>query len=105
MRGLAVFPGVSLTFDVARAKSREAVAAAMEGDQMVFLTAQLDAVQESPSADEIYKVGCIARIRQVLELPGSDSMKLLVEGQSRARLLSVLSEEPFYLVEVRRLFR
>lgn len=100
LRGLAVFPGVSLTFDVARAKSREAVAAAMEGDQMVFLTAQLDAVQESPSADEIYKVGCIARIRQVLELPGSDSMKLLVEGQSRARLLSVLSEEPFYLVEV-----
>ena len=100
LRGLAVFPGVSLTFDVAREKSREAVKAAMEGNQMIFLTAQLDATQDWPAVDEIYQVGCAARIRQVLELPGSETMKLLVEGHSRARLLNIASEEPFYLAQV-----
>jgi ATP-dependent Lon protease len=100
LRGLAVFPGVSLTFDVAREKSREAVKAAMEGNQMVFLTAQMDATQDWPSAEEVHPVGCIARIRQVLELPGSETMKLLVEGQNRGRLSGVTREEPYYLVEV-----
>ena len=100
LRGLAVFPGVSLTFDVAREKSREAVKAAMAGNQMVFLTAQKDAAQDWPSPDEVFEVGCVARIRQILELPGSDNMKLLVEGRQRARLLSVLGDDPYYKVEI-----
>jgi ATP-dependent Lon protease len=87
LRGLVVFPGVSLTFDVAREKSREAVKAAMAGNQLVFLTAQKDATEEWPTADEVYTVGCVARIRQVLELPGNETMKLLVEGRNRARLI------------------
>ena len=100
LRGLTVFPGVNLTFDVAREKSREAVKVAMEGNQLVFLTSQLDASLDWPSGDEVYQVGCVARIRQILELPGSENMKLLVEGRSRARLINIVKEDPFYLTEV-----
>ena len=100
LRGLAVFPGVSLTFDVAREKSREAVKAAMEGNQLIFLTAQKDAAQDWPEPDDVYQVGCVARIRQILELPGNETMKLLVEGRNRARLMAVISDDPYYRVEV-----
>ena len=100
LRGLAVFPGVSLTFDVAREKSREAVKAAMGGNQLVFLTAQLDVAQDWPTGEEVYQIGCVARIRQVLELPGSENMKLLVEGRNRARLIGISKEDPYYLAEV-----
>ncbi len=101
LRGLAVFPGVNLTFDVARDKSREAVKAAMKTDQMIFLTAQTDASQDWPEVDDVYPVGCVAKIRQVVELPGSDAMKLLVEGRHRARIVSVEQEDPCYTVEVK----
>ena len=56
--------------------------------------------QEWPAPDEIYAVGCVARIRQVLELPGNETMKLLVEGRNRARLISIVNDEPYYRVEV-----
>ena len=101
LRGLTVFPGVSLTFDVAREKSREAVKVAMEENQLVFLTAQMDAAQDWPAPDEVYDVGCVARIRQVLELPGNENMKLLVEGRNRARIVRVTEDEPYYKAEIR----
>jgi ATP-dependent Lon protease len=100
LRGLAVFPGVSLTFDVARDKSRLAVKAALESKQLVFLTAQKDTMQDWPAADGVYAVGCVARIRQVLEIPGSEAMKLLVEGRNRATMVAVVSEDPYFRVEV-----
>ncbi len=100
LRGLAVFPGVSLTFDVARDKSRLAVKEAIEGNQMVFLTAQKDVTQDWPSPDDMFKSGCVARIRQVLEIPGGEAMKLLVEGRNRAVIDRFRQEEPFYQVEV-----
>ena len=88
LRGLTVFPGINLTFDVAREKSKEAVKAAMEGNQLVFLTAQLDPTQDWPPSDQVYQVGCVARIRQILEIPGSESVKLLGEGRNRGDWLS-----------------
>ena len=100
LRGLVVFPGVSLTFDVAREKSRLAVKAAMDGNQLVFLTAQKDVTQDWPAPDDIYPFGCVARIRQILELPGNEAMKLLVEGRNRAVLIGVTADDPFYRVEV-----
>jgi ATP-dependent Lon protease len=100
LRGLIVFPGVSLTFDVARDKSRQAIKAAMAGNQLIFLTAQKDATENWPTQDEVYAVGCVARIRQVLELPGGETMKLLVEGRNRARLLSLGGNESYDKAEV-----
>ena len=100
LRGLAVFPGVSLTFDVAREKSKLAVKAAMDGNQLIFLAAQKDAAAEWPSIDEVYEFGCVARIRQILEIPGSESLKLLVEGRNRAVTVNVNTSDPYYRVTV-----
>jgi ATP-dependent Lon protease len=98
LRGLTVYPGVSVSFDIGRDGSRLAVEKAMEQDQMIFLTAQKSVEENWPEADEIYEVGCVARIRQVLELPG-ETMKIMVEGKHRARISKIIQEEPYYLVE------
>ena len=100
LRGLAVFPGVSLTFDVAREKSRLAVKDAIEGNQMVFLTAQKDVTQDWPEPEDLFEAGCVARIRQVLEIPGGEAMKLLVEGRNRAVVNRFTQDDPYYKVEV-----
>jgi ATP-dependent Lon protease len=102
LRGLLSFPGLSMTFDVARPKSRAAVRQALEGDQLLFLAAQIQPDMDWPLPDDIYRVGCIARIRQVFETNSSDSLKLLVEGQYRAWRTSIISEDPCYLVECSR---
>ncbi len=102
LRGLVVFPGLSLTFDVARDRSRAAVKAAMASDQLVFLAAQMNLATDWPSEDDIYKIGCVARIRQVFEANNTDSVKLLVEGLHRARRLQVISDDPYYQVDCTR---
>lgn len=100
LRGLVVFPGVSLTFDIARDRSRAAVKKAMDGNQLVFLAAQKDPTQDWPALDDVFRIGCVARIRQVLELPGAENMKLLVEGRNRARLISINADKEFDRAEV-----
>lgn len=83
LRGLVQFPGMMLTFDVGRRKSVKAVTAAMESDQRIFLVAQKDISVDDPGADELYAVGCVCRIRQVLKMPDG-GVKVLVEGLYRA---------------------
>lgn len=100
LRSLVVFPGINVTFDIARTRSRLAAQAAMDQDQLVFLSAQKDMQQDWPNIDGVYPVGCIARVRQVLEVANSDNIKLLIEGLHRAVLLSVSQTEPFYRVAV-----
>jgi ATP-dependent Lon protease len=101
LRGLTIFPGITLSFDVARDRSRLAIEAAMAGSQLLFLVAQIDISVEWPSPDEIYQIGCVARIRQIVEQPGNEgTVKLLVEGLRRASLGRVVQSEPYYLVEV-----
>jgi ATP-dependent Lon protease len=99
LRGLTVFPGVSVSFDIGREGSKLAVENAMENNQVIFLSAQKSIDEEWPEVDEIYEVGCVARIRQVLELPG-ENMKIMVEGKKRARIMKVIKEDPFYEVDV-----
>lgn len=101
LRGLTVFPGVSLSFDVAREKSRQAIEMAMTGSQLLFLVAQKDMSVDWPKPDEIYSVGCVARIRQVVEQPGNEgTVKLLVEGLRRASIARILLDDPYYLTEI-----
>ncbi|MBP7401175.1 MAG: endopeptidase La [Clostridia bacterium] len=101
LRGTNVFPRLSLTFDVAREMSRNAIKAAMAADQMVFLVAQREMETEWPDRKDLYDIGCIARIRQVLEIPGNDTIKVLVEGHARAHLYNILSDTPHIVAEVR----
>lgn len=99
LRALAVFPEMLIHFDVGRDKSVKALEDAMAGDQMVFLISQRDIRTEDPSQTELYRVGTLSRIRQILRLPG-DNMRVLVEGYKRAVLRSVISEEPYLLADI-----
>lgn len=96
LRGLMVFPHMVLHFDVGRKKSVAALEQAMEENQRIFLVAQRDMDVDDPAIDDIYHVGTIACVKQVIRLPG-ENVRLLVEGKSRAILRAVTQEEPFFV--------
>ena len=94
LRGLTVFPGMTLPFDVGRTKSIKALEEAMVNNQLIFLVTQKDAKDDSPNGDSIYNVGTVARVKQLLKLPG-DTIRVLVEGLNRAEIKEILQAEPF----------
>ncbi|MGN0642950.1 MAG: endopeptidase La [Huintestinicola sp.] len=100
LRGLVVYPKVIIHFDVARDKSTKALTAAAKGDKLIFLAAQNDLSDEA-KADNIYKVGVVAQVKQLLKTPGGVT-RVMAEGLYRAKLLNITSEEPFYMAEVKR---
>lgn len=99
LRGLMVFPHMVLHFDVGRAKSIAALEKAMVEDQTVFLVAQRDGDVEDPGLEDMCRVGTVALVKQVLNLPG-DSIRVLVEGQNRALLQAITQEEPCWMADV-----
>ncbi|ABR47284.1 ATP-dependent protease La [Alkaliphilus metalliredigens QYMF] len=99
LRGLTIFPYMVLHFDVGRERSIHALEEAMVNDQLVFLASQKEADINLPSADDFYKVGTISKIKQMLKLPG-DTIRVLVEGITRAEIKGIVKEEPYFLVEV-----
>ena len=99
LRGITVFPYMTMHLDVGRMKSVKAIEEAMRQHQLVFLVTQMDASVEVPSINDLYTVGTIARIKQVLRLPG-DAIRILVEGISRAEIAEFLQEEPYFVAEV-----
>lgn len=94
LRGLMVFPHMVLHFDVGRNKSVAALEQAMMENQQIFLVAQKDAEEDDPGVEGLCRVGTVATIKQVMNLPG-DSLRVLVEGESRAMLQSINQEEPY----------
>ena len=100
MRGLMVFPHMVLSFDVGRAKSIAALEAVMNKDQRIFLTAQKDAEVDDPAAEDLFAMGTLCTVRQVMNLPG-DTLRILVEGMQRAELNSIVSEDPYLVGKVR----
>jgi ATP-dependent Lon protease len=99
LRGLTVFPYMILTFDVGREKSIRALDDAMLNNQMIFLVTQKDAKNDAPNEEDVYRVGTISRVKQLLRLPG-DTIRVLVEGISRAEISEFLQTEPFFTAEV-----
>jgi len=99
LRGLVIFPYMVLHFDVGREKSIESLENCMENGQDIFLVAQKDIKTEDPAEEDIYEVGTVSRVKQVLKLPG-DNIRVLVEGVSRAKIVQYLKTEPFYQVEI-----
>ena len=87
LRGLVVFPKMMLHFDVGRKKSAEAIAKSMSEDQLIFLASQKDASVSDPELNDIYSVGVVCKIIQVLKQP-DDITRVVVEGQYRARIIS-----------------
>lgn len=94
LRGMMVFPHMVLHFDVARAKSVAALEQAMISDQRIFLVPQIDQEVEEPAFDDLYSVGTVAVIKQVMNLPG-DSIRVLVEGKSRGTIEKGTLDDPF----------
>lgn len=99
LRGLTVFPNVMIHFEVARDISIKALEEAMDAGSPIFLVGQKDIAVEEPRQKDLYTVGTISNIRQILRMPG-DNIRVMVEGQSRARLIQVLRTEPYLESEV-----
>lgn len=101
LRGLVVFPGSHITFDVGRERSIQAIKSAMADNRQVFLVAQKDVRDDNPSFDELYKTGIIATINHVMKLPGSDTLRISVEGITRATMIDMLQSEPYLISDVK----
>lgn len=95
VRGIVIYPSMILHFDVARKKSIVALEAAMASNQQVFLSAQRDVGIEKPEAKDIYNIGAVAKVKQLLKLPGG-SVRVLVEGLYRAAVREYTKQEPYF---------
>ncbi len=99
LRGMAVLPGMLIHFDVNRAISIDAIESAMENDQMVLLLTQRDSEVENPGQSDLYQIGTIAQIKQLIKLPGN-IIRVLVSGTERAQLDCLIEEQPFLVGEI-----
>ena len=98
LRVTTILPDMIVHFDVSRERSIKAIEAAMLHDQKIFLVTQKDPEVEKPELSELYQVGTVAYIKQVVKLP-HDLLRVLVEGIERAELLGLEQEEPFLKAE------
>jgi len=99
LRGLLVFPYTVIHLDVGRKKSINAIEEAMLGSKEIFLATQKEAQTDEPTEQDIYEVGTVAEIRQVLKMPGG-TMRVLVEGLYRARINGFLPHDDYMKVEI-----
>jgi ATP-dependent Lon protease len=98
LRGMVVFPRITATFDVARTKSINAIKMAMKQSQIMMVVTQKDFYVEEPTKDDLYKMGCLVQVKQVLKV--SDNLvKVLVQGISRAEYTNFRIEEDCYVVD------
>jgi ATP-dependent Lon protease len=99
LRGLSIFPSMVLHFDIGREKSINALEKAMIMNQKIFLATQKDENTDLPTISDFYHVGTIAKIKQMLKLPG-DSIRVLVEGVARGEIQDVVLEVPYFKCKV-----
>lgn len=102
LRGMTIFPNMVLHFDIGREKSINALEKAMIENQYIFLAAQKDETTDLPTSKDFYHVGTIAKIKQMLKLPG-DSIRVLVEGTTRGRITEMLFEVPYFKCAVQKI--
>jgi len=100
LRGLLVYPSMVLHLDVGREKSVRALDRAMLDDHMILLCSQSEVNIEEPTQEDIYRVGTVAKVRQMLKLPNG-TIRVLVEGVVRAEILDYLPNDDFYEVTVK----
>lgn len=99
LRGLVLFPGMRVQFDIARQVSVQAAEYASRHDRRVFLVAQKDPREEEPRTDDLYTVGVVAKIDQAFKTPG-DGTRLGVQGICRATLLEIFTDDPCQMANV-----
>ena len=99
LRGLVVFPDQTMHFDVGRMKSVLALEAAMKKDQLIMLIPQKDIMKDDPSITDLYSVGTVAYVKQILKSQG-ENIRVLVEGICRARIEHTIQSEPYFSGEI-----
>ena len=100
LRGLTVFPGMMLTFEVERSMSIAALNMAMSDDQIIYLVPQIDIATDIPTPEDVYGVGTVCRIKQMMKQPGSKTVRVMAEGIERGRTLAVRTDMPCFVAEV-----
>ncbi|MBP2625912.1 MAG: ATP-dependent protease La [Firmicutes bacterium] len=99
LRGVLVFPYMIIHLDVGREKSISALEEAMVHDRLIMLAAQKDAQNDMPTPEDIFNIGTVAEIKQLLKLPGG-TIRVLVEGLHRAEIVNYKDLESYYQVEI-----
>ena len=99
LRGLTILPGMVAHFDVSREKSIRAVEEAMMGEQEIFLLTQKNPEDEEPLPENLYQIGLVAKIKQVVKLK-NNIVRVLVEGIERAEVSSFIQTEEYFFVEI-----
>lgn len=102
LRGLLVYPSMVLHLDVGREKSVKALEKAMVDDSMILLCSQSEVNIEEPNTDDIYRIGTISKVRQMLKLPNG-TIRVLVEGIMRAEVTEYMANDEFYEVTAKEL--
>ncbi len=102
LRGISIFPNMIIHFDVGREKSKAAIEAAMENQTDIFLATQKDYEIEEPEIGDIYNIGAICKVKQIIKLP-NDVIRVLVEGLDRGEIKELDSSEGYLKVSVERI--
>ncbi|MDI9470963.1 MAG: endopeptidase La [Bacillota bacterium] len=102
LRGIVLLPGTSMTFEVMRPGSLAAVHHAMEKDRLLITIPQPEPDMEWPEPDELGRIGCLSRIREVYEFDDRPGCRIRIEGQERAQIEAFTASDPCYLVEATR---
>ena len=93
LRGIVAFPSIPLNFELEREISKNACQAALNGDMMVFLLTQKDINVDDPGANDLYSVGCIAKIKQSLKKPQGGNIRVVAEGYCRGSVIELRREK------------
>lgn len=102
LRGMSIFPHMVIHFDVGRKRSINALEKAMVEESLILLCTQKDAKIEEPSLEDFYHIGTVAKIKQMLKLPGG-SIRVLVEGINRGEIVEILNEKDYLEANVEEL--
>lgn len=102
LRGMSLFPHMVIHFDVGREKSINALDKAMMDDSSIILCTQKDAKVIEPEIDDFYQIGTVAKVKQMLKLPGGN-IRVLVEGVNRGKIKNIVQDEPFFMADIEEL--
>jgi len=102
LRDVVVYPHMVIPLFVGREKSIQALEAAMDNDKQILLVAQKSAAKDEPTQDDLYKIGTVSSILQLLKLPDG-TVKVLVEGNKRARIINYLGQEDYFTAQIKEL--
>src|SRR5699024_1544078 len=99
LRGMLVYATMVLHLDVGREQSIEALEQAMMDDHIIFLATQKDLTIDNPTQDDIYEMGTLTKVKQMLKLPNG-TIRVLVEGLKRAKIVEFIEEEDFFSAKI-----